>query len=353
MKKRFLLIYSAALILAVFITYRTTHHDYYNAVTVTGATPTAIAETVPKGIELEVGGRVKKTYRFSTSSLRAFATTRIRTKEISPKGDFLGTYSYVGIPVFNILEGVAPSFPKDSPRNFPTDFLVTFVSITGEKALFSYGELLMADDDSPVTLAFHRKELLPSKEPENYTLNRFKGPLAGLRLIAPRDGDTARYLDNVVSVTLSVPEAGEGLVPPRKKNHDCTSAAITIIDGAKTYLASDEGVERSPKRSWVKVGHGQGYKGTSAVEGFSLKSFLQKNLPDLSRDDFFLFVSCDGYRCLFSGREIFATSSGHAMVLIDVMNGKNPSGGLMLACTDDYFIDRSIWGVSHLLIVRP
>ncbi len=49
---------------------------------------------------------MKKDYFFGSSALRAFATTRIRTKEVSPTGVFTGIFVYLGIPVYNILEGV-------------------------------------------------------------------------------------------------------------------------------------------------------------------------------------------------------------------------------------------------------
>jgi hypothetical protein len=352
MRMRNLVIYGAALAIAVFVVYRTAHHDYYSAITVTGATPLAVAEKVPSGVSLEVTGRVKQDYRFTTSSLRAFATTRIRTIEISPEGEFLGSYIHVGIPVFNILEGVAPSFPEGSPRNFPTDFLVTFVSETGDRAVFSYGELLMVDDCLPVTLAFHAKELSPTSDPETYAFNRRKGPIEGLRLISPRDPDTSRYLDKVTSIVFSVPGIEEGLLPERRKDLDCRPEFITVMDRGQTCPANFVGVERSPEGKWVKVGHGQGFKGISTVMGFSLRSFLEKNVPDISPGDFFLFASCDGYRCLFSAREIFFTQQGASMVLIDSLDGSPAPSGMMLGCLGDYFIDRSIWGISHLLVLR-
>jgi len=33
------------------------------------------------------------------------------------------------------------------------------------------------------------------------------------------------------------------------------------------------------------------------------------------------------------------------------MNGDAPAGGNILACLNDYFIDRSIWGVTHVLAI--
>ncbi len=351
MKKKYVVIYLSALVFAVFITYRTAHHDYYSAITVTGATPLAVAKTVPSGFSLQVDGMVKKTYRFSSSSLRAFATTRIRTREISPEGEFLGTYSYVGIPAFNILEGIAPAYPETSVWGTPTDFLVTFTSRSGEKVCFSYGELLMVDDDAPPTLAFFREGLLPSSDPEAYTLNVHKEGLDGFRLIVSGEGDTSRYLDRVESITFSIPQVRDDLVPPRRKGQSCSSNSIVALRGPDVLTTSFQGVERRRVERWVRVGHGKGYKGTASVAGCSLRSFLESNLPGCGLEDYFLFVSCDGYRCLFSGREIFGTENGENMLIITEMDGQAPGGGNILACLNDYFIDRSIWGVTHVVVL--
>jgi len=349
LKIRYILVYLAALTFAVFIIYRSAHHDYYNAVTVTGATPKALSRQVPSGFGLSVEGMTKKTYRFSHSALRAFATTRIRTKEISPGGNFLGTYMYSGIPVFNILEGVAPEIPSYTGMDTPTDFLVTFVSRSGKRVFFSYGELVMTGDNLPVTLAYHCSQLLPTKDPDKYTYNLNKDELKGLRLIAPKEPDTSRYLDDVESIILSVPEVSGIVLPKRKKKCRCVSDNITVAERSLKHEAVFTDVGRSQIEQWTRVGHGTGYKGTKKVSGYRLAPFLETNFADIKPDDFFLFVSCDGYRCLFSAREIFSTTDGKSMVIIDDMDGKRPSGGNMLACLEDYFIDRSIWGVSYVV----
>ncbi len=353
MNWKYVLVYLAALVVAVFVVYRTAHHDYYNAITITGATPLAVMQKVPPEFSLVVDGMVKKTYTLSSSALRAFATTRIRTKEVSVQGEFEGTYIYVGVPVFNILEGVAPAFREDSLMDTPTDFLITFSSDSGKKVCFSYGELLMTDDEAPVTLAFYRQELLPSKDPEKYTVNIRKRGLHGFRLIAPRERDTARYLDHVERITLSVPTVHSDLLPERRKNFDCAATDITALLGDKVFMTGFDGVEKVRVDEWIRVGHGKGYKGTASVEGYSLRSFLKLNFPGCGFDNYFLFVSCDGYRCLFSGREIFGTCDGEDMILIKSMDGKEPAGGNMLACIGDYFIDRSIWGVTHVVVLTP
>ncbi|MBN1635372.1 MAG: hypothetical protein JW920_02590 [Deltaproteobacteria bacterium] len=353
MKLKYVLIYILALAVAVFIIYRTAHHDYYNAVTVTGATPLAVAQSVPKGYALRVDGRVKNPYHFSTSALRAFATTRIRTKELNSEGVFEGTYMYIGIPVYNILEGVAPAYPEDAALKMPTDMLVTFTSRSGEKVHFSYGELIMVDDSAPVTLAFDRKELLPTGDPESYHYNIRGGPLTGFRLIAPKEPDISRYLDDVVSMELSVLDAPDDLLPVRNKGLDCSSAGITGIVDRRELPTDFQGLDTISVDRWIRVGHGQGYKGMVSARGYRLRDFLKKNFPFYSADDYFLFVSCDGYRCLFSGREIFTTQDGCSMLFLTEMDNKQPPGDMLMACLDDYFIDRSIWGVSHVVILRP
>jgi len=62
-------------------------------------------------------------------------------------------------------------------------------------------------------------------------------------------------------------------------------------------------------------------------------------------------VGCDGYRCLFSGREIFDIDEGESILISDEMNGKAVRGGLMLAPVEDYFIDRAVWGLSHIVVL--
>ena len=87
--RTFLLVAGFLVLLFIcFLGYREWYHNYYEALTVTGATPLAIQGPVPRGFKIEVTGDVKKVYRFGSSALRAFATTRIRTKEVAPDGIF-------------------------------------------------------------------------------------------------------------------------------------------------------------------------------------------------------------------------------------------------------------------------
>jgi len=351
--KQAIFICIAAAVLA-FIFYRQTHKNYYDYLTMSGATPLAIAEIVPSDFSLEINGLVKKDYRFSGDALNALATTRIRTREISPEGIFLGAYIHLGIPVFNILEGIAPLKPDHFNFDQPLDILVTFRSDSGKTSCFSFNELIMTDDRSPVTLAFSRKQLFPTAEKvrETYPYNVYKEDIKGLRLICPKEPDTGRYLDNVIRISYSVIPVNETRLPPRKKKFKCKSQAITCIDSEKTFPAIFEGVAESENKHWIRIGHGHGYDEIATAKGYDLRSFLRTNFSSLTSDDFFLFVACDGYRALFSGREIFLTDDGSGMMIIDSLNRQPPSEGYMLAPTKDYFSDRAMWGLSSVVRIH-
>jgi hypothetical protein len=175
MKKNILIIMLIAI--SIFIFFRQKEKNYYDMINaVFGATPLAIARDVPEGVSLTVDGLVKKEYHFSASALNGFATNRIRTMEFSPGKQFLGAYAYTGIPVFNIMEGIAPQKPKDAIFDQPLDIVVTFTSATGKTVNFSYNEIIMANDCLPVTLAYHREPVKPASDEAKDSYKKIYSP---------------------------------------------------------------------------------------------------------------------------------------------------------------------------------
>ena len=345
----------ALIVLCLFTYVRQEQRNYYDMINaVSGATPLAVAKDVPNNISLTVDGLVEHDYYFSSSALNGFASTRIRAGEFGPKGEYLGAYAYVGIPVFNILEGIAPKKPDNAAFDQPMDILVQFTSSSGQSVYFGYSEIIMADDHSPITLAYYREPVQPISESgrEDYDKNLFTSDLSGLRVIAPREPDVSRYLDDVVRITFTSLSVPDQLLPPRQKKKDCSSSAILCIKDKTSYPGSFEGVARADITDWTVIGHGYGFKKTVDVEGFDLRSFLAVNFPETKPSDFFLFVACDGYRGLFSGYEILKTASGAKMLIADTMDGIPTEHGFKLASTVDFFADRSLWGLSAVVRIR-
>lgn len=325
------------------------HYDYIDAFS--GATPLALEQNAPPNLSLIIDGKTKQVYEFKSNSFRLLAKTRIRTPEITPDGEIMGAYIYTGIPLYNIMEGVAPQKIETDAFDRPMDLIVVFTAADGRTARFSYGELTTTTDSLPITLAYHREPLEPTKNPETYKRNKYTQPLTGLRLICPRDKDTSRYLDNVVKITLTSPSTPDNLLPKMTKGKDCNADSLSCVENETVKPAIIEEVAPRNITGWLRIGHGRGIKGNkpATATGYDLKSFLEKNFPGCGPDDFFLVIGCDGYRSLFSGMEIFNTKEGNDFLLVETMNGEPMKNGYMMGATSDFFVDRCVWGVSHIV----
>lgn len=317
-----------------------------------GATPLALARAAPSDLTLTVNGEVKQEYGFRSADLSVLATTRIRTREVTGDGEYLGAYAYSGIPVIHILEGVKPN-KNDAAFDRPLDMVVTFTNSSGKTSHFSYNEICMADDALPITLAYYREPVVPSKEPETYTGNKLEGTIEGLRLICPADSDVERYLDDVTTITLHTPKMSFLDLPVQQQGAECRTDSLVRCKGESCDTATLEDVESATVRNWIRIGHGRGFKGITVAGGYRLVSFLEKNFQEGTKESFYLFIACDGYRSLFSGTELFKTAAGSDSLIVTEMDGEPPHGGFMLGPVRDYFIDRDVWGLSHIVQLKP
>lgn len=330
---------------------------------VSSATQLAVKRALPANFSFNAAGMVKHPCTYSKKNLEQFPFIRIRSAEVKANGEILGAYIYTGIPVLYLLEKTVPLKPKDAVFNRPLDMQVVFRSSTGKEKIFSYCELTMVNDNNPVILAFHREPLRPSKPMKHYGKNKFTGKLKGFRLICPGDKDNNRYLEDVKEFSLRLPTYPEKLLPKVQKGMKCASSTITVIDKNdknanngnngkyKPKKAALKNVPRKKITDWVRIGHGRGLKGDkpAVATGFHLPSFLRENFANTGSSDFFLIVGCDGYRALLSGREIFDTKTGDSFVIMDSLNGKKTKEGFTLATPADFFIDRCVKGVSHIV----
>lgn len=344
---------AAAVITALVAPHLDSKRNYFEIIAVTGATPLALKEEVGRGLTLEVSGATERAYRFGSNALNAFASVCRRTLEISPTGEFEGSYRYTGIPVLHMLEGIVPLKAEGAAFDRPLDMIVAFISSDGDQRRFSYGELTMTDDRDPVMLAYARAEVLPAKlaAGEAYVWNKHRGPLRGLRLICPQEPDNSRYLDDVVKMVLETPTVDIVGLPAMSRDERCSAESITVIRNGVAAPLCLEAVDRTSTARWVRTGHGRGFKGISRADGYDLRSLLAHNFPDAGPDDFFLFVACDGYRSLFSAKEIFNTEAGRSMMLIEAIDGKPLTGGASVGPVRDYFVDRMVRGLTHIVLL--
>lgn len=319
-------------------------------IVVTGATPKAITTPIPEGITLTVNGCIDKVYTFDSNALSAFVPTYLFTREITPKSDYQGAYRYHGIPIVHILDGIKIKKPANAAFDGPHDIIVQFKSRNGKISKFSYGELIMSGNMFSYILAYKREPIQPAKEDSSYTKNLYKEDIKGLRLVIACDTDTSRYLDDVVEINCTVPAYDSSLLPKTKKGISCSSSHINCIFRDYSTIAQFNEVNKQAVSDWVMVGHGRGYKGVSKASGFNMKSFLYNNFVNIPKNAWFLFVGCDGYRCVFSFKEIFEHDTGNKLLVVTHLNGKPVQGNFMVGSTADFFIDRCVWGLSHILM---
>lgn len=344
--------YILILALVVYITFTHLGNNPQNIIAVTGATPKAIVAPIPDNITLTVKGCTTKVYTFNNRELEALASSYLFTREISDEGTYLGAYRYHGIPIINILDGIKIKKPADAAFDGPHDIIVQFKSRKGKISKCSYGELVMSKNMFNYILAYKREPIQPAKEGDSYTKNLYKKDIKGLKLVIACDIDTTRYLDDVIEINLLLPNYDDSLLPETKKGKSCLATRVVCISQGKPHTADFLHVQPQAVSNWIQVGHGRGYKGISNAKGFNLKYFLVKNFSPIPHDAWFLFVGCDGYRCVFSYQEIFEHDSGNKLLIATHINGKPAQGNYMLASTDDFFVDRCVWGLSHILLFK-
>jgi len=318
------------------------------------ATPVALHQRVPKNCHLLVSGQIDKTWAMKASDFEELAQTRLRCIENEKSGTISGAYTYQGVPLLSILEGVRPSNRTDDPFDRPLDMVVIVKNQQGFSSWFSYGELTMCTDSDPVLLAFHREELRSSRDPEKYTLNNWHGPHDGLRLVASRDWDNSRHIDNASELQLLRPNwpSPEGTPTMKIPGKDAPiPTQVVMANGSEIIWQGRPDSLDLPLHEisdWRRFGHGRGLKSKSpeVAQGFRFSELSKKIYPDMNREDAILVVAIDGYRTLFSGREILEHPQGQGLL---IQESTSEGQGWCLLSSGDFFVDRCVRSVSHII----
>jgi hypothetical protein len=319
-----------------------------------GATALIKAPDFPKNLTLTISGEVKQIYQLDAKQLATLPRMRIRTKEFTPTNEILGAYIYYAVPVQLLLEMVAPQKTSGAKFDRPLDMLVIFHSKEGKCSLFSYGELTLCSDKNPVSLAYYREGILPSKEAPDYNKNRFKNNIQGLKLICPGDKYTSRYLNQVISMKLVTPAKvrSQHLLIAQKGEND--RYQVLSVDEERINSIKLNSFPLKTIKNRFRIGHGRGIKGiTSSAQGYPIKNILIKYFPHINKEDFFLFLAADGYRAIFSFYEIFQHAQGNNLFLLKSRNGKPIEEGFTLAVLEDFFIDRDVREVKFVERIKP
>lgn len=335
---------------------------------------------------LTVSGSVKKPRSVSPSDLAGLPRRALLARVAGAAGRYRGTYEMEGVALKDLLDRAGIAKAVDDGFDRPLDLSVVVTGRGGEKALYSWGELFLADDSGAALLADRLRPFVPHHH-EPITDPRFApgswlgaearasldvsgcatchdgGKLSridvprGLCLVPVRDRDARRFVEDVVSV--EVRQAGFP-APPRKKDAAdpwVEAPSLVLPAGPPRALTAEalKGVPRVEGESDA-VGLGRGYRGRSRWGGASLAAVLKAALPE-GFDPGLLSVvvtASDGYRSLYSGGEVFLSRLGENVVLVDTEDGKplfRKSGRLKSIARGDFFVDRSVRSLAEVRVL--
>jgi hypothetical protein len=261
----------------------------------------------------------------------------------SAGGDrFIGAYRYDGYSLFDILEKrVLQKINKDEFAPI-IDLFVEIQNATGEKVVFSWGEIYYPNNLHRIIIATGVSRIVPSKTKELW-------PLPGTsKIVAGNDLVTERNISGPVKIT----------VRSIRKSFPVTKGMSPMYSAdLKLFQADDEVPLRAAFNEKAAVtfntifyGRGRGIHSTSPFTGFMLKDLLSSYCP-VNRlnlqSGMLCLVGKDGYRCAVSYSELFNRNDQQEFLLIKTKPGED--GGLFRifpAC--DFFSDRAIKSLSEI-----
>lgn len=341
------------------------------------------AQEPAKGIALS--GSVKKPQAVDVAALAALPR-RATLAKVPGVARYRGTFEVEGVALKDLLEKAEIAKATNDNFDRPLDLAVVVTGRDGKKALFSWGELFLADDSGAALLADRIRPLVPhhhdaiddprfgpgvllgaaAREKLDVTgcagchdggkLGKIDVP-RGVCLVPTRDATGRRFVEDVVSI--EVRQAGFPAPPKNKDVADpwVEAPPLVLPDGKAIALSAKatKGILRVEGED-DGIGLGRGFRGHSRYSGPSLAALLQSSLP-AGTDPGLLFVvvtAKDGYRSLYSGGEIFLSRLPVNVVLVDTEDGKplfRKSGRLKSVVRADFFVDRAVRSVSEVRCV--
>ena len=259
------------------------------------------------------------------------------------KNKFIGAYRYDGYSLFDILNDSVVD--KRNKLDFPPiiDLYVEVENFSGEKAVFSWGELYYPNDLHKIIIAASVSRIVPSKTRELWPL-----PMRS-KLVAASDLLSERNIEEPVKITVkSYPKS----FPVEKGMSPMYTPSFSVFYRAdKKAELTDLPVGLSTQTcETIFYGRGKGIHSTTPFTGVRLKDVLEQYSPP-SRENLRSGMLCvaakDGYRAAVSYSELFNRSDQREFLL--VKTAPDEDGGLFsMFPAPDFFSDRAIKSVTEI-----
>jgi hypothetical protein len=260
---------------------------------------------------------------------------------------FTGAFRYDGYSLMDILDSIR--IRKINAEEFQSviDLYVEIENASGEKAVFSWGEIFYPNNLHKIILASGVSRIVPSKSKDLWVLPGTSKLVCGNDLIsernikAPTKITVRSYPGSFKTVKGMSPMFSEGF-----------SIFINNIETAK--VTQFESRLNANTYNTIFYGRGRGIHSTTPFTGVFLKSMIEKFFP-LTKENLmtglFCFAGKDGYRMTVSFSELFNRNDQQEFLL--VKTAPDEDGGLFRlfpAC--DFFSDRAVKSLSEVHFIK-
>lgn len=256
---------------------------------------------------------------------------------------FVGAYRYDGYSLFDILEKRILDKANSQEFNPIIDMFIEIENDSGEKVVFSWGEIYYPAKLHQIIIADAVSRIVPSKTKDLWPLPQESKIVAGTDLI------TERNISSPVKITVrSFPgsfNVVKDLSPMYSEKVDLYNNGRKV--GAITGFPSDL---HEITYNTIFYGRGKGIHSTQPFTGLMLKDILTATYP-FTRENLqkgmFCFAAADGYRCSVSYSELNNRNDQQEFLL--VKTAPDEDGGLFrIFPAADFFSDRAVKSVKEI-----
>jgi hypothetical protein len=260
---------------------------------------------------------------------------------------FVGAFRYDGYSLMDILDNI--KIHKNNSEEFQSviDLYVEIENASGEKVVFSWGEIYYPNNLHKIILASDVARIVPSKTKDLWVLPKTS------KLVCGNDLVTERNIKAPTKITVrSYPKTFKTV----KGMSPMFSEGFSILTGNKepVKITEFESGLNLDTYNTIFYGRGRGIHSTTPFKGVLLKSMIEKYFPSTRENlmtGLFCFAGKDGYRMTVSFSELFNRNDQQEFLL--VKSAPNEDGGLFrIFPSCDFFSDRAIKSLSEVHFIK-
>jgi len=255
---------------------------------------------------------------------------------------FTGAYRYDGYSLFDILNEYQLNKANSQEFKPIIDLYVVVESQSGEKVIFSWGEIYYPNHLHEILIAKSVMRIVPSKTKDMWPLGE------NSKIIASSDLITERNIENPVKITVKSVKMTFAVDREIKMFYP----KFDVYDDGKIIQTISDQPSGSKEITYETIfyGRGRGIHSTTPFHGVMLKDIFKdvtsRNKINI-QTGMLVVAALDGYRTIFTYSEVFNRNDQAESLLI--YEPQNEDGGAFtLFPASDFFSDRSVKSVKSI-----